>query len=95
MKEENISIRKQTTPLSRRIIQLQEQGFTYDFEHAGSFLICVQTGVELDISAIKIVSLDCFMPPGAERRYLYALESESGFRGIMLTSSRSLDPVYP
>jgi len=94
MKEESINVNNRISPLSRRIIQLQEIGFVYDFQHADKKIICVQTNSELELCAVKIISLECFMAPGEERRYLYSLESENGLRGLLLNDSRCLDQSY-
>ena len=94
MKEENINVNNRISPLSRRIIQLQENGFVYDFHHTGKKIICIQTNAELELNAVKIINLECFMAPGEERRYLYSLESENGLRGLLLNESRCLDQLY-
>jgi len=91
MKEENINGKDKISSLSKRIIQLHEKGFVYDFQYAGKKIICVQTNAVLELCAVKIIGLDCFMPPGAERRYLYSLESDNGLRGLLLNISRCMD----
>lgn len=92
MKAEKTRLTAKIAPLSRRIIRLQEEGFTLDFQYAGKCLICIQTAAELDISSIRILSLDCFIPSDEEKKYLYALEAEGGCRGLLLTDCKCLDP---
>ena len=91
METGNNRLKDKVMPLIRQIIRLQETGFVLDFQKIGNSLICLQTGAELDIVTIKVISIDHLDSNNGEKQYLCALESDECTRGLLLTDFNLFD----
>ena len=86
MKSALLKIRKRNNAITKRVIELQDQGYLYDFMYLGKEkFLCLQDSV-------------CFYPPDVSiklidqaydqfsncYKYIHSVETASGYKGLLL-----------
>ena len=86
MKSTLLKIRKLNTVITKRVIELQDQGYLYDFMYLGKEkFLCLQDSVCFHAPDVSIKLIDQAYDQFSNcYKYIHAVETASGYKGLLL-----------
>lgn len=81
-----IALKKINAQITKRIIELQNNGYIYDFEGCSeSAVVCIQNGYEFPESETSIKLIDLrHNEISKEFTYIHTIDTFCGYKGIIL-----------
>ena len=86
MKPNQTTNRRQNYGITKRIIELHESGFVFDFEHLHqNCLRCIQDNLDFQLDDLSVIVVDQVYDQFTRSiKYVHSIETSSGYKGVLL-----------